>query len=222
MRRSGSGGGEGRGGHGDGPRPRPRAVAPGRPTTPLRRRLGLEHSELRRPVDRVQRLLGFALLLIFLGTAPPLAMWAGATSYAAGSRAEDAERQSRRQVTATVTTTGGTSASGDRFVHETVQATWPGPDGKPLAGTLPSWRGVEVGDRRTIWVDRAGEPTVEPRPHSRTVTDAVYAGTAAVLGGALPIAVAYGLVRRRCDRRRDALWDADWARLDAAGHGPRS
>ncbi|MBE1535062.1 Rv1733c family protein [Actinomadura algeriensis] len=219
MRRSGSGRG---GGHDDGPHPRPRAVSPGRPHPPLRRRLGLEHSELRRPVDRVQRLLGLALLLIFLGAAPPLAMWAGSTSYAAGSRAEEAERRDRQRVTATVTTTGGTSTSGDRFVHETVQATWPGPDGEPLAGTLPSWRGVEVGDRRAIWVDRAGEPTVAPRPHSRTVTDAVYAGTAAILGTALPVAVAYGLVRRRCDRHRDALWDADWARLDAAGHGRRS
>ncbi|MFV2171788.1 hypothetical protein ACFHW2_05880 [Actinomadura sp. LOL_016] len=192
------------------------------PRRPLRRRLGLEPSELRRPVDRVQRLLGFALLLIFLGAAPPLAIWAGAASYATGSRTEEAERRDRHRVTATVTQTGGAATSGDRFVHETVQATWPGPGAKPTAGTLPSWRGVEVGDRRTIWVDRAGEPTVEPRPHSRTVTDAVYAGTAAVLGAALPTAVAYGLVRRRCDRRRDALWDADWARLDAAGHGPRS
>ncbi|WP_157433247.1 Rv1733c family protein [Actinomadura rifamycini] len=219
MRRSGSGRGDG---HGEGgPNRRSRATAPARPHTPLRRRLGLEHNELRRPVDRVQRLLGFALLLIFLGVAPPLAVWAGSVSYAAGARAEDAERQDRQRVTATVTKTGGTAASGDRFVHETVQATWPGPDGKPRAGTLPSWRGVDIGDRRAIWVDGAGEPTVAPRPHSRTVTDAVYAGTAAVLGAALPAAVAYGLVRRHCDRRRDALWDAAWARLDAAGHGPR-
>ncbi|QFG25731.1 hypothetical protein [Actinomadura sp. WMMB 499] len=192
------------------------------PRRPLRRRFGLEPNELRRPVDRAQRLLGFALLLIFLGVAPPLALWAGASSYAAGNRAEEAERRDRHQVTATVTRTGDGTPSSDRFVHETVQATWPGPDGKPTAGALPSWRGAEVGDRRAIWVDRAGEPTVEPRPHSRTVTDAAYAGTAAVLGAALPAAVAYGLLRRRCDRRRDALWDADWARLDSAGHGPRS
>ncbi|MFI0482132.1 hypothetical protein [Actinomadura sp. 9N215] len=193
------------------------------PLTRLRRRLGLERSELRRRVDRVQRAIAFGLLVLLLGAAPPLAAWAVSWSYDAGTRAEDAERANRRQVVATVTSTGGIGTSGDRYIHETVQAAWPGADGKQRAGTLPSWKNAKVGAQRTIWIDREGDPTVRPRPHSRTVTDAAYAGAATVLGCAMPVVLAYVVVRRRCDRHRDELWEADWARMDAdAGHNPRS
>lgn len=188
--------------------------------TRLRRRLGLERSELRRRVDRVQRAIAFALLVLLLGIAPPLAAWAASSSYEAGVRAEDAERADRRQVVATVTATGGT---GDHYIHETVHATWQGENGESRVGTLPSWKDVKVGAQRKIWVDRDGNPAVRPRPHSRTVTDAAYAGTAAVLGCALPVLVTYIFVRRRCDRHRYRMWEADWARMDAdAGHNPRS
>ncbi|MFB4307997.1 hypothetical protein [Actinomadura sp. GTD37] len=194
----------------------------GTPLVRLRRRLGLEHSELRRRVDRVQRLIALGLLLLLLGTAPPLAALAVNWSYSAGTAAENAENANRRQVVATVTATGGVGSAGDRYIHETVQATWPGGNGQPRVGTLPSWKDVKVGAHRTIWVDAAGDPTARPRPHSRTVTDAVYAGAAAVLGSAMPVLLAYVLVRRRCDRHRDAMWEADWARMDAPGHNPRS
>ncbi|MEU8796766.1 hypothetical protein [Spirillospora sp. NPDC048819] len=194
----------------------------GTPLTRLRRRLGLERSELRRRVDRVQRAIALALLVLLLGIAPPLAAWAASWSYEAGVRAEDAERANRHQVVATVTATGG-PGSGDRYIHETVHATWPGENGEPRVGTLPSWKDAKVGAQRKIWVDRDGNPAVRPRPHSRTVTDAAYAGAAAVLGCGLPILVTYIFVRRRCDRHRDRMWEADWARMDAdAGHNPRS
>lgn len=200
MRRSGVGGGDA-------------------PLTRLRRRLGLERNDLRRRVDRVQRTVALCLLVLLLGAAPPLAAWAASWSYEAGVRTEQAERESRRQVVATVTATGaGTS---DRYIHETVQATWTGPDGEPRVGTLPSWKNAAVGERRQIWIDRDGDPTVRPRPHSRTVTDAAYAGAAAALGCALPVLLAYVLVRRRCDRVRDEMWEADWARMDADAN-PRS
>lgn len=194
----------------------------GTPLARLRRRLGLERSELRRRVDRVQRRIALGLLLLLLGAATPLAAWTASWSYSAGTRAEHAERADRRQVVATVTSTGGLGSSGDRYIHETVQASWPGADGRPHAGSLPAWKNAKVGAHRTIWVDRQSEPSVRPRPHSRTVTDAAYAAGATVLGCALPVLIAYALVRRRCDRHRDELWEADWARLDAAGHNPRS
>ncbi|GAA2156745.1 Rv1733c family protein [Actinomadura napierensis] len=189
----------------------------GGPLVRLRRRCGWEHNELRRRIDRVQRLIGLGLLLLLIGLAPPLALWAGTWSYQAGSGAERAERAHRHQVVATVVSTGGIGSSGDRYIHETVQAQWPGADGSIRTGTLPSWKKAEVGAHRTIWIDAKGEPTVRPRPHSRTITDAAYAATAAVLGVATPVLLAYVLVRRRCDRHRDALWEADWARMDAAG-----
>ncbi|XRQ03389.1 hypothetical protein ACN3XK_43205 [Actinomadura welshii] len=188
------------------------------PRTRLLRRLGLERNELRRRVDRVQRVIALGLLVLLLGTAVPLAAWAASWSYEAGVRAEEAERENRRQVVATVTAIGGGSGG---YVHETVRATWPGPDGEPRTGTLPGWRNAETGAQRRIWVDREGDPAAAPRLHSRTVTDASYAAAAAVLGCSVPVLAAYVLVRRRCDRHRDHLWDVAWARMDADAN-PRS
>lgn len=192
----------------------------GTPLRRLRRRLGLEPSPLRRRVDRVQRAIALALLVILLGTAPLVAAWVASWSYEAGVRAEKAERADRQQVVATVTSIG-TSSAGDPYLHETVQATWRGPGGENRVGTLPSWKGAEIGAKRTIWVDGSGDLTVRPRPHSRTVTDAAYAGTAAAVGAGLPVLLVYVFVRNRCDRHRDRLWEADWARMDADAN-PRS
>ncbi|GLZ10963.1 hypothetical protein Acsp04_11980 [Actinomadura sp. NBRC 104425] len=190
------------------------------PLRRLRRRLGLERNELRRRVDRVQRAIALALLVLLLATAPAVAAWCGGLAYDAGLRAERREHAQRQQVWATVVATGGIASSGDQYVHETVQAVWPrAADGRTRTGTLPSWKGAAVGDRKRIWVDREGRPTVRPRPHSRTVTDAVYAGAAAALGVGAPVLLAYVVVRRRCDRYRDRMWDAAWARMDTdAGH----
>ncbi|MFB4315547.1 hypothetical protein [Actinomadura sp. 21ATH] len=196
------------------------APGPPWPRRRLRRRLGLERNVLRRPVDRAQRRIAVGLLVLLVAIAVPLASWAAAWAYDLGSRAERAERAERREVVATVVATGGTSSRDPYYVHETLQATWarpePGPDGeRTRTGTLPSWKDAEVGQTRRIWVDREGAPAVRPRPHSRTVTDAMYAAFAATLAAGAPVLLAYLLVRRRCDRHRDALWDAAWARMDA-------
>lgn len=185
----------------------------------LWRRCGLERNELRRRIDRFQRYVALALLILFLAATPPVAAYCAHWSYDSGMKAERQERVHRHPVTATVLSTGGIGSSGDRYVHETVRARWLGPDGKAHVDSLPAWKNAKAGSTQRIWVDDAGKVAVRPRPHSRTVTDSVYAAGAAVLGVAFPILVAYGLVRRRCDRRRDDLWEADWARMDAdAGH----
>jgi hypothetical protein len=194
----------------------------GKECTPFRRfwrRCGLERNELRRPVDRVQRMIAFGLLILFLAAAPPVAAYFAHWSYDSGMRAEQRERAHRHPVMATVLSTGGIGSSGDRYVHETVRAQWNGPDGRTHVDSLPAWKNAKVGSVQRIWVDDSGKVAVRPRPHSRTVTDSVYAAGAAVLGVAFPILVAYGLTRRRCDRRRDDLWEAAWARMDTdAGH----
>lgn len=193
---------------------RHRAGRHGRPSVRLRRRVGLERNELRRRVDRVQRLAALCLLAVLLAAAPPLAAWSAGWSYRQGTRAERAERADRHQVAATVLAAGGVPA-GDRYIHETVRGQWPGPGGGLRTGELPSWKNAVPGAQRRIWVDREGEPTVRPRSHGRTVTDAAYAGLAGVLVAGAPLLLAYWAVRRRCDRHRDALWDAAWARMDA-------
>jgi hypothetical protein len=203
--------------------PRP----PPRPT--LRRRLGLERNELRRRVDRVQRCMALCLLVIMLAVVTPFAVWGARWTYDTGLRAERYERADRRQVVATVVQTGGVGSAGDRYVHETVQATWPRPGARDTTGnattntqaqatrtgTLPSWKDAMVGAKKRIWVTMNGEVTGQPRAHSRTVSDAGYTAASIVLIGAVPFLLAYVLLRRRCDRHRYKMWDAEWARMDA-------
>ncbi|WP_019630978.1 hypothetical protein [Actinomadura atramentaria] len=183
---------------------------------PLRalRRLGLVRSPLRRRVDRFQRWCAAGLLALALAAAPAVGIWLGGWAYAAGVGAERAERAGRALVPVTVTATGGLGTTGDRYVHETVQGTWTGPDGRPRVGTLPAWKGAEVGERHRVWMDRDGMPTVRPRPHSRTVTDAVYAGIVGGIGALVPVGLAYWGLRARCDRLRDRDWESAWARMD--------
>ncbi|MFI0444782.1 hypothetical protein [Actinomadura sp. 6N118] len=189
------------------------------PMRRLWRRLGLERNDLRRRIDRVQRLAALGLLALFLLVTPPAAAWCANWSYDSGMRAERAEQAERRQVRATIVSTGGVGTTGDRYVHETVQARWTGPDGRAHTGSLPSWKGAKPGATKLVWVDDKGAIAIRPRPHSRTVTDAAYAAFAATTAVGIPILAVYGLLRRRFDRVRDAQWEAAWTRMDTdAGH----
>ncbi|WP_018654963.1 hypothetical protein [Actinomadura flavalba] len=182
---------------------------------PWRARLGLYRSPLRRPVDRVQRRCAAALLALALVVALPLASLLAARAYATGKRAEAAERAARTLVLATAVDAGATHAVSERYYHASVKAIWPVPGGAVREGTLPAWKDAGIGDTHPIWVDEHGAPAVKPRPHSRSVSDAGYAASAALLAVAFPAGLAYWLLRRRCDRRRAALWDAAWSRLDS-------
>src|SRR5690606_30213915 len=172
----------------------------GTPLAGLRRRLGRERNELRRPVDRVQRLITLVLLLVLVGTAGPLWIWAASRSYQSGVQAEQAGRTERHQIVATVTSTGP-DASGDRYLQASSRATGRDANGECRGAALPrSGRGAGAGAQHRIWVDRDDDPVVPPRPHSRTVTEAVYGGVAAILCCAPPIQLVHYLVRRRGDR----------------------
>ncbi|MCP2338710.1 Rv1733c family protein [Actinomadura rupiterrae] len=182
------------------------------------RRAGLLPSELRRPVDRVQRAIAYVLLGLVLIAAPLAALSCATWSYRAGMKAEHAERSVRYHAVATAEAIG-VGPAGDRYVHETLRAHWTAPDGSTRVGVLTAWKNAKAGSHHRIWVDLHGNATTPPRPHGRTVTDTVYAATGAGLAVALPVFGVYLAVRRRCDRYRDTLWDDDWARMDAdAGH----
>ncbi|MFC5180830.1 Rv1733c family protein [Actinomadura harenae] len=192
--------------------------AAGAPLRRCARRAGLAPSDLRRPVDRVQRAIAFVLLGLALIAVPLAATTCARWSYRSGMRAEGADRSVRARAVATAEAVG-VGATGDRYVHETLRAHWTAPDGSARVGVLTAWKNAKPGARHTIWVDLRGTATTPPRPHGRTVTDAGYAATGAGLAAGLPLFAVYLVVRRRCDRHRDALWEAAWARMDAdAGH----
>lgn len=184
----------------------------------LRRRLGFDRSDLRRRIDRVQWALGLGLLVLFVVVATPLGTWIGMLTYGSGVHQEHRQAAARHSVTATVIGGAGVGSSGGHgYLHQTVRATWPDPstpNGPPRTGVIPAWKGATPGATRHIWVTGSGEPTVKPRPHSRTVADTAYITSATVLATGLPVLLVYWGVRFQCDRQRDKMWDADWARLD--------
>jgi hypothetical protein len=183
-----------------------------------RRRLGLDHNDLRRRIDRVQWGLATALLAIFLVAAPAIATVMAGRAYQAGLRAELREAATRHQVVATVVdqnaratpAPGGTNGT----ISPTVRVRWPAPDGSARTAEVPSQGPSVPGARVSVWLDDSGAVTTRPRRHVQTVGDAVYAagGTVSVVG--VVLLSAYGVLRRRCNRLRSRLWDADWARMD--------
>ncbi|WP_147341572.1 Rv1733c family protein [Actinomadura logoneensis] len=182
------------------------------------RRAGLLPSELRRPVDRLQRAVAFVLLALALVAVPLAAVTCARWSYRSGMNAERAEHAARYRAVATAEAVG-VGSTGDRYAHQALRAHWTAPDGSTRVGVLTGWKDARAGSRHTIWTDVTGRAVTPPRPHGRTVTDAGYAGAGAALVVVLPFLGVYLLVRRRCDRHRDALWDAAWARMDTdAGH----
>ncbi|POM26672.1 hypothetical protein BTM25_10760 [Actinomadura rubteroloni] len=179
----------------------------------LRRRLGIGRNPLRRPVDRVQRAVGAALLLAFLIAAPVVAVRLAAPGYGDGVRAEHAEAVARHRVDARVERIDERPKAGTSFVFTYAVLAWARPDGTVHRDTTQAWAGAKRGERRSVWVDEAGRLAPAPRDHARTAGVAVLTGAAGALAAGLAPLAAYLVVRRRCDRRRRDLWDAGLARL---------
>ncbi|GLZ12904.1 membrane protein [Actinomadura sp. NBRC 104425] len=198
----------------DGARPRPFSRV--RPfVLRLVRRLGFGRSDLRRPVDRVQRAVGVTLVVVFLALAVPLAAWAAERSYRTGLRDEAAQKAGRYPVVATVTRrpADATAGAGDQS-PSTVWARWNAPDGTPRTGEIPAWPSAGRDGTRRIWVNASGKVVGRPLRREQVVVNAVLSACFAVLGVGAPLALVYAVTRRVCDRRRAASWDRAWERLD--------
>jgi hypothetical protein len=181
----------------------------------LRRRLGLDRNDLRRGIDRIQWALATALLLIFLAAAPAAATSVADRVYASGIHTEAREAATRRQVDATILNPAEMprSSSGDTG-QPAVKMRWPAPDGSHRTGYVPYRSRAGRGAGQRIWIDDSGAVTVRPRRHVQTIGDAVYAAGGTTLAIGTLLLVAYGALRRRCDRRRAELWEAEWAQMD--------
>lgn len=196
----------------DGARPRPFTRV--RPSVlRLVRRLGFGRSDLRRPVDRVQRAVGVALVVMFLALAVPLASWAADRSYRTGLREEAAQKVGRYSVAATVLRQPADAAASDQS-PATVRARWNAPDGTPRTGEIPAWPSAGKDGIRHIWVNASGDLVGPPMRREQVVVNAALTACFAVLGVGAPLALVYMLTRRACDRRRAASWDRAWERLD--------
>lgn len=185
-----------------------------------RRRLGFDHNDLRRRIDRLQWALATMLTVIFLVSAPPTAKVVADHVYHSGTRVERQEAATRHQVEATVVHDGQAgSAPGGTTQPATVRMRWAAPDGSPRVGDVPT-RGISVtGARQHIWINDAGNATAPPRRHIKTISNAVYAAGGTVAAIALLLLVPYAVLRRYCDHRRYELWDSEWAHVDRGRTG---
>ncbi|GAA0247884.1 hypothetical protein GCM10009527_050540 [Actinomadura nitritigenes] len=178
----------------------------------LRRRLGFERNPLRRGVDRRQRAVGIGAVAVFAAVAAPACACAASIAYAAGIRAERAEAAGHHRVTARVAGIEKQDDGEQRYTY--ARLAWNAPDGREHSAVIAAGRTARLGAALRIWVDARGEMSRRPQDRTDTVAGAVFAGAGAAGGAALPPLAVYLLVRRRCDRDREEMWDAAWARLD--------
>ena len=187
--------------------------------TRLARRLWMSNNRLRRRTDRIEAWITTALIVAFLVGAPLSFIVAGRWAQQEVVR-EQHVQQSWHQVAATVLET---APAQPQFMFGLpwspavlVLAHWMGPDGRDRVGQIPVKAGTWAGRTVQVWVDRLGRPTGPPLPNSVLSERVVSARTFAPAGLAALLLVVAWLVRRLMDRRRLALWEADWART-----GPR-
>jgi hypothetical protein len=195
-----------------------RLVRTGR-LTRLARRLWMGRNPLRRRTDRIEAWITAGLLAAFLAGAPLSSVEVGRWVQH-GGLLEQRAQQSWHQVPAVLLKTAPTQrpvylrASWDADVM--VPARWTGPGGRQLTGKVPVAPGTRAGRTLQVWVNRSGQPTGSPLPHSELVRRVIGAEALAPVGLAVLLLTLGGLVRWLIDRRRLAAWGAGWAYI-----GPR-
>ncbi|GAA2891829.1 hypothetical protein Acy02nite_14900 [Actinoplanes cyaneus] len=179
--------------------------------------IGWDRNVLRRPEDRIESLLVFLLVLVFLAGAPLLAWRAGKAGYSSDMRARDWERAHVFRVDAVLVEDSGTfGATGPRTVApRAARATWTAPDGSARSGIVQTETEVRAGARIAIWVDDTGSPHMPPGRHS-PASQGVLLAVAAVLCLLVALIGVHRAGRGLLDRRRDRAWTREWAQV-----GPR-
>ncbi|WP_067461227.1 Rv1733c family protein [Actinomadura macra] len=179
-----------------------------------RRSCGFDDNDLRRDVDRNQRMLGLLLLITFLAVAPPVCVRVSQAVYSSGVRAERHEALTRHRVDATVVKVDNLRSG------RQVTVVWDDRNGSRRTGSYTTWHGASVGGHPKVWADSATVGDEPPRRHAQTIADTLVTGPSVTAALGLPLLGAYALVRRRCDLRRYRLWDAEWAAFDRRRIGP--
>ncbi|HEU5161024.1 MAG TPA: hypothetical protein VFU43_28765 [Streptosporangiaceae bacterium] len=164
---------------------------------------------MRRPLDRTQSIIGFCLFLIFLATGPIVTAQVMRHVYAAGVKVEQRDQATRHQVEATVVQRGGpgTRVQG-QALNGADRVQWREADGSWHSGIIDTGR--REGAHVVLWVDDHGAIKRAPQNRTQTVGSTGFAGAGALVAVAAPLALGYGWVRRRFDRRRFAAWDDEW------------
>jgi len=174
-------------------------------------RLGWDGNPLRRPVDRAESALVTALVSTFVVAWLVLCVLIGLVTYGAGVRLEHTEQYQWHTVQATLTesaaeATGPSSQLGAAFVP----ARWEYPRGREHTGVVATALNMQAGQKVSIWVNRAGQQTVQPLTSAGIQDQVVFALLVLTAAMAVALAAAVGGVRVLSDRRRMAGWQRAW------------
>jgi hypothetical protein len=177
-----------------------------------------DHNPLRRPIDRVHSRLLTALGVVFLLIVPFAATGTAHLVARGGLRAERVQAKTRHRVDATVL--GPASAAPGADLGGATRIMWHD-GGTVRTSAVPSGSVERPGAHRTVWVDRAGHLTTQPRRHSQTVAASVVAALTVVVLLSLLHSIACTMVDRRLDRRRLAQWEREWSTVAPRWTGRR-
>lgn len=174
-------------------------------------------SPLARGSDRAEAALVVGLVIVWLVTLPLIATIASAQWSSVESRVVDVQRS----VTATdaVLLADAVVVMADPRSSAVVQpradATWPDRNGRPTTGSIVVRAGAQAGDHQKIWLDVDGT-VVDPPMTTQTAAGLL---VLAAVGGWLLLGAVFLAFRRtvgwRFDRRRQRMWDDEWASFDA-------
>ncbi|MFD4789100.1 hypothetical protein ACFWN1_19005 [Streptomyces sp. NPDC058459] len=166
---------------------------------------------LRRRADVVEGwvLLGVWLLTLLAGIAAGLAAARSAERSLAHERVTWRPRVA--YVVAHVPARSGARSSSRERVW--VEVRWTAGDGSPRTGQVRVAPDAATGAPVAIWTDERGRLTGRPATATEAAVRAAFIGTLFGAGAATVPLAGGRLLLARLERRRLALWDAEWARL---------
>ncbi|MFF2080030.1 hypothetical protein ACFVXG_35380 [Kitasatospora sp. NPDC058162] len=209
------------------PRPARPASRPRRTGRQLRRALGARHEPLARPLDR-SRARAWLLTVVGGLLAAALSVGGALLLFHTTAPQADTDRARAHRIDAVVTagSSGNTrnAASTSRFSggygdRVEVEASWSYPGSTPHTGTVEAPGSAVSGSVVPIWVDPDGNVTTPPLDPAALAVSAACTGAGALLVLSALLTLGLRLRLKALDRRAEAGWTADWARLEPLWSG---
>ncbi|MFC5171173.1 hypothetical protein [Streptomyces mutomycini] len=173
---------------------------------------------LRRRIDVLEARLLLLLCAAAVGCASMIGVAHGWAAYDHQRSVASEQRAARHLERALVLRDAARSSpwadESGRTERVPVPVRWTSASGAHVTGQAPVPLGTQRGEYTNLWLDRQGRITSAPAGEGDVWTGALAAGagSAAVVAGVGALA---GLgVRRVCNRRRAAGWEAEWSRVE--------
>ncbi|MFJ5309734.1 hypothetical protein [Streptomyces sp. NPDC088350] len=137
---------------------------------------------------------------------------AGLVTYHAGDEVFAAQRAERHSVRAVLLTDTPPSASAAGGARDQIRAKirWTTADGTRRTGNTLVETGEKAGSKVVVWMDAAGNLTIEPPSRTEATLESAFLGLIAALALAGLALGAGAVARYRLDQRRIDSWGTEW------------